>query len=286
MEKFNQKDLQRYIEVGIEEDLNGKDDYSSMASIPRDQLSTATFLIKDEGILCGLAIAAEIFNYLDSDISFEPIMADGDKVKYGDIVASVKGNTREILKGERLVLNTMQRLSGVSSLSYKFAEAVKEYKVKILDTRKTTPGLRFLEKWAVRVGGCENYRTGLYDWIMLKDNHINAAGSITKAVHRVQEFLKGKNLNLDMTVEVATMDELNELLKISGVRRVMLDNFEVDLLEKAVNLIDGKMEVEASGGINLDTIKAVAATGVDYISVGALTHSAPILDISLNFEDL
>ncbi len=282
-EIFDKKELLQFIEKGLEEDLAGQGDHSGNASIPENQTSKAEFLVKDEGILCGLAFANAVFNYLDEDIVFSALVEDGTEVHYGDIVARVEGNTREILKGERLILNTMQRLSGVSTLSRKFAEAVKETDVKILDTRKTTPGMRFLEKWAVRTGGSYNYRTGLYDWIMLKDNHINGAGGITNAVAGVKKYLKENNLDLDMTVEVTNLDELREVLSLEGVRRVMLDNFSTELLGEAVQIVNGKIETEASGGITLETVREKALTGVDFISVGALTHSAPILDISLNF---
>ncbi|HEB62224.1 MAG TPA: carboxylating nicotinate-nucleotide diphosphorylase, partial [Bacteroidetes bacterium] len=222
-----------------------------------------------------------IFEYLDPDVEFEILKNDGSIVAYGDVAFTVKCNTRTLLKGERLVLNIMQRLSGISTISSEFAFEVQDLPVKILDTRKTTPLLRPLEKWAVRIGGCYNYRDGLYDWIMIKDNHIDAAGGIKNAIDRVQKYLKEKNLDLGITIEVRNLVELNEVLERGGVTRIMLDNFELAILKEAVCTIDKRYETEASGGVTLQTIRDIAETGVDYISVGALTHSAGILDLSL-----
>ncbi len=277
--------LQAFIRRGLEEDLAARGDVTSKACIPEDQVSYGKFLIKDSGILSGISIAELIFKTIDPEIKFETLIEDGQAVSYGDICATVEGNSRNILKGERLALNTMQRLSGISTLSRKYAAAVTDLDVKILDTRKTTPGIRFLEKWAVAIGGCYNYRDGLYDWVMIKDNHVNASGGITAAVHNALAYLKEHNLELDITVEVQSIDEVKELMKLDGIRRVMLDNFELVLLREAIALVDGKYETEASGGVNLNTVRDIALTGVDYISVGALTHSAPNFDISLNFVD-
>lgn len=283
-QELNQEELLAFIKRGIQEDV-GEGDHTSMACIPVNKTSTGEFLIKENGIVCGLEVAGEIFSYLDPEIEFTQLMRDGAQVLVGDIVATIQGNSRTILKGERLALNTMQHLSGICSLSRRFADEVSGLDVTILDTRKTTPGLRFLEKWAVRKGGCENYRNGLYDWIMLKDNHIQAAGSITDAVRKVNQYLDENKLDRDITVEIQNLKELDEVLQLSGVRRVMCDNFEIPLLEKAVKITGDKIETEASGGVTLNTVRDIAMTGVDFISVGALTHSAPNFDISLNFID-
>jgi len=261
--KLDKRLLKSFIKRALNEDVKDGD-HTSRACIPARQKNRAKLLVKDKGVLAGVEIAREIFTYLDPKAKLEVILDDGSPAKYGDISYYLTCNSQALLMGERLALNLMQRLSGVATLSRKFAEATKKYDVTILDTRKTTPLLRFLEKWAVTVGGCSNYRDGLYDRIMIKDNHITAAGSITQA-----------------TVEVRNMKELREVLKLSASPRVMLDNFETDEMVKAVKLVKGRLEVEASGGIKLNTVRAVAATGVDFISVGALTHSAQSLDLSL-----
>jgi nicotinate-nucleotide pyrophosphorylase (carboxylating) len=209
---------------------------------------------------------------------------DGTDVCPGDIAFEVTSNAQIILKAERLILNTMQRLSGVSTMSSRFAVEVEDLPVKILDTRKTTPLMRFLEKWAVRIGGCTNYRDGLYDWIMIKDNHHDACGGLTKAIQRVHEYLKEKNLDLGITVEVRNLVELSEVLQVGGVTRIMFDNFEIPILREAVAMVGDKFETEASGGITLNKVRKYAETGVDFISVGALTHSAGSLDLSLKIK--
>lgn len=283
--KLNKRELRSFIKRALHEDVKDGD-HTSRACIPARQKNRAKLLVKDKGVLAGVEIAQEIFTYLDPKAKLEVLMDDGTPAKYGDISYYLTCNSQALLMGERLALNLMQRLSGVATLSRKFAEATKKYDVTILDTRKTTPLLRFLEKWAVTVGGCSNYRDGLYDRIMIKDNHITAAGSITAAVGKVERYLKRNKKSLDMTVEVRTMKELREVLKLEKSKpRVMLDNFEVDQMKKAVQLVKGRLEVEASGGIKLNTVKAVAATGVDFVSVGALTHSARSLDLSLKIID-
>ncbi len=278
--KLDKRKLQSFIKKALEEDVKDGD-HTSRACIPSRQKSRAKLLVKDKGVLAGVAIAKEIFTYLDPKAKIEVIKDDGAVAKYGDISFYLTCNSQALLMGERLALNVMQRLSGVATLSRKFHNATKKYDVTILDTRKTTPLLRFLEKWAVTVGGCSNYRDGLYDRIMIKDNHVEAAGSITKAVQKATKYLKKSGLNLDMTVEVRNRKELKEVLALKGTPRVMLDNFELKDMEKAVKLVGDRLEVEASGGIKLNNVKAVAATGVDFISVGALTHSAQSLDLSL-----
>ncbi len=282
--KLDNRKLKAFIKKALEEDVRDGD-HTSQACIPKRQKSKAKLLVKDKGVLAGVAIAKEIFTYLDPKAKIDVIMDDGTAATYGDIAFYLTCNSQALLKGERLALNLMQRLSGVATLSRKFAKATKSYDVTILDTRKTTPLLRFLEKWAVTVGGCSNYRDGLYDRIMIKDNHVEAAGSITQAVKKVQRYLKKSNLNLDMTVEVRNHKELKEVLALNANPRVMLDNFSIEDMKKAVKLIGDRLEVEASGGIKLNNVKAVAATGVDFISVGALTHSAQSLDLSLKIID-
>lgn len=272
--------LQEYIVQGLEEDVKDGD-HTSLACIPAKQNSRAKLLVKDDGVLAGVAIAEAIFKHLDPNASLEIKINDGEEVKYGDIAFYLECNSQALLKGERLALNTMQRLSGVSTLSRKFVKEVEGLDVKILDTRKTTPLLRFLEKWAVAVGGCTNYRDGLYDWIMIKDNHIDAAGSITDAIKKVNKYLKDNELDLGITVEVRNLLELKEVIDTGNVTRIMLDNFEVKEIEKALRIIDGKFESEVSGGVQLNVVRRLAETGVNYISVGALTHSASSLDLSL-----
>ncbi len=269
-----------FIETALKEDV-GEGDHTSNACIHKDAVSKAKLLVKDYGVIAGVELAKMIFEYIDPDVEFDILKKDGSIVAYGDIAFTVKCNTRTLLKAERLVLNTMQRLSGISTVSSEFALEVSDLPVKILDTRKTTPLLRPLEKWAVRIGGCYNYRDGLYDWIMIKDNHIDAAGGITNAIDRVQKYLKEKDLDLGITIEVRNLVELNQVLDKGGVTRIMLDNFELAILKEAVCTIDKRYETEASGGVTLQTVRDIAETGVDYISVGALTHSAGILDLSL-----
>ncbi len=280
MSSLNQYKLDRFIIEALHEDIMDGD-HTSLSCIPQAQKSRARLLVKDNGVISGIAIARRIFTYLDPEAVIDIQIPDGSTVEYGDEAFYVSCHSQALLMGERLALNTMQRLSGISTLSRAFAQEVKGYPVTILDTRKTTPLLRFLEKWAVEIGGCSNYRDGLYDRIMIKDNHVDAAGSITKAVERVQSYLKANKKELDMTIEVRNMKELQEVLSLSVKARVMLDNFTIDDTYEAVKVVNKRVEVEASGGIELNNVKSVAATGVDYISVGALTHSAQSLDLSL-----
>lgn len=272
--------LKQYIIDALYEDVQDGD-HTSQACIPEHQISKAKLLVKDNGIIAGVEIARQIFTYLDPNASLEVILDDGNPIEYGDISFYLTCNSQALLKGERLALNTMQRLSGIATLSRAFASEVAGYPVTILDTRKTTPLLRFLEKWAVVVGGCSNYRDGLYDRIMIKDNHVDAAGSITAAVSRVTSYLKEKDLDLGMTVEVRNFEELEEVLLLDAKPRVMLDNFTTEQMIEAVEIVNDRLEVEASGGIKLNNVKEIAATGVNFISVGALTHSAQSLDLSL-----
>lgn len=272
--------IHRFIVEALAEDV-GPGDFTGEATIPADKRDTARLLVKDVGVLAGVEVAQLIFEHVDPTCTFEQKMNDGDLMHHGDEAFYVNCNTRALLLAERLVLNTMQRMSGIATLANRYKFEVEDLPVKILDTRKTTPNLRFLEKWAVRLGGCENYRDGLYDRIMIKDNHVDAAGSITKAIERVQAFFAENNMLLPITVEVRNLVELMEVLEIGQVDRIMLDNFDLPILKEAVAHVNGRYETEASGGINLQTIRDVALTGVDYISVGALTHSAVSLDLSL-----
>ncbi len=277
---INKRQLTWFIKHGIAEDVRDGD-HTSNACINKNQESQGHLLIKDTGVLAGVDIARAIFTYLDKSVVFEKVIDDGKDVKPGDIAFNLRCNSRALLMGERLALNTMQRLSGIATISRLYAREVKDLPVTILDTRKTTPLLRFLEKYAVHIGGCANYRTGLYDRIMIKDNHIKAAGSITAAIELTQEYLQIQNKSMDMTVEVRTFEELIELLSLDVKTRIMLDNMSITDMAKAVAMIDKKQEVEASGGVTLKKLRAIALTGVDYISVGALTHSAGSLDMSL-----
>jgi nicotinate-nucleotide pyrophosphorylase (carboxylating) len=280
MPHIDQELLQQFIIDGLYEDIH-EGDHTSLACIPADDRTHARLLVKAEGVIAGIAVAEAIFKHVDPTSTVDIRLQDGHDVKYGDVAFYVECNSQALLKAERLVLNTMQRLSGVATLSSRFAFEVGDLPVKILDTRKTTPLMRFLEKWAVTVGGCQNYRTGLYDWIMIKDNHVDACGSHTEAISKVHEYLKANQLDLGITVEVRNLVELEEVLTKGGITRIMFDNFEVPILREAVAHVNHRFETEASGGVTLHTVRKIAETGVDYISVGALTHSAGTLDLSL-----
>jgi len=276
----DEKILTDFIDNALHEDVR-EGDHTSLACIPKDARNRAKLLVKDAGVISGIEFAKHVFKRLDETATFDVFIEDGSSVSFSDIAFEVECNAQALLKGERLVLNTMQRMSGVSTLSNRFKFEVEDLPVKIIDTRKTTPLMRFLEKWAVTLGGCHNYRHGLYDWIMIKDNHIDACGGISKAINRVAEYQKENNLNLNVTVEVRNLIELYEVLETGKITRIMLDNFDLPLLEEAVEIIGDQFETEASGGVNIHTVRKIAKTGVQYISVGALTHSAPTLDMSL-----
>ena len=284
MDQLDDKYFDWFISKALKEDIE-EGDHTSNACIDADDRSRAKLLVKDHGTIAGVDLAERIFKHVDANFIFEKHFEDGDAVNFGDIVFHVEGNTRNLLKTERLVLNSMQRLSGIATLSHRFAFEVGDLKAKILDTRKTTPLLRPLEKWAVEIGGCTNYRDGLYDWIMIKDNHVEASGGIKEAISDVHKYLKENKLDLGITVEVRNLVELHEVLEIGGVTRIMLDNFETTLMKEAVATIDGKFEVEASGGVTLHSVRKIAQTGVDFISTGAITHSAGILDLSLKIVE-
>lgn len=275
--------IEDFIVRALAEDI-GDGDHTSLACIPADDRSTARLLVKDPGILAGMAIAERIFAQVDPSSTFTPHKKDGQYVNYGDIAFDIECNTQSLLKAERLVLNTMQRMSGIATLSNRFVFEIEDLPVKILDTRKTTPLIRFLEKWAVRLGGCLNYRDGLYDRIMIKDNHIDACGSIHQAIEQTVTYQKDKGLSLPVTVEVRNLVELYEVLETGQVDRIMLDNFELPILAEAVATINNRYETEASGGVNIHTVRKIGQTGVQFISIGALTHSAVSLDLSLKVD--
>lgn len=283
LEGISEEQLQDFIKKGLEEDVNDGD-HTSLACIDPLIRDTAFLYSKDEGVIAGIPIAERIFKHLDPEATINVKLPDGSAVHYKDVVFELTCNSQALLKGERLALNLMQRLSGIATMSDRFVAEIEGTQVTILDTRKTTPLLRFVEKYAVRVGGCTNYRDGLYDRIMVKDNHIDACGSITKAIEKVNQYLTENNLDLKSTVEVRNLVELSEVLEAGSVDRIMLDNFELPLLREAVQMIGSRFESEASGGVNLFTVREIAKTGVNFISVGALTHSAGSLDLSLKVQ--
>lgn len=278
--QITDQQIEEFIVAGLYEDVR-EGDHTSLATIPADSRSHAVLKIKDYGVLAGVELAQHIFKYVDPTSKVTIHKTDGTDVLYGETAFEVEGSTRALLQAERLVLNTMQRMSGIATLSSRFAFEVGDLPTKVLDTRKTTPLIRFLEKWAVKIGGCENYRWGLYDWIMIKDNHVDAAGGIRAAIERAHAYQQEKGLNLGITVEVRNLVEVHEVLDIGGVTRIMFDNFEIPILAEAVATVEGRFETEASGGITLYSIRKYAHTGVNYVSAGALTHSAQPLDLSL-----
>jgi len=272
--------LTTFIDNAFAEDI-GDGDHSSLACIPENATGKVQLIVKEEGIIAGIDVALAIFQHLDPDVKIERFLKDGMAIKPGDIAFTVEGKTRTILKTERLILNVMQRMSGIASRTRAYVDKLEGLKTKVLDTRKTTPCNRLLEKAAVKIGGGENHRMGLYDMIMLKDNHIDFAGGIEKAIKSVHQYLSKLDKDLRIEVEVRSIDELKEVLRVGGIHRIMLDNFDVETSKKAVSMINGAYETESSGNITLETIRSYAETGVDYISVGALTHHIKSLDLSL-----
>jgi nicotinate-nucleotide pyrophosphorylase (carboxylating) len=273
-------ELELLITNAIREDV-GAGDYSSLACIPASAEGKAKLLVKEDGIIAGVAFAKMIFHYVDANLQLEIRIEDGANVKKGDVVFYVSGSSQSILKAERVVLNSMQRMSAIATKTNEYVQLLKGTKTKILDTRKTTPGFRAPEKWAVKIGGGENHRFALYDMIMLKDNHIDFAGGITLAIAKTKDYLKANNLDLKIIVEARDLDEIKEILKSDGVHRILIDNFNYDDTRKAVALIGNKCQTESSGNINETTIRNYADCGVDYISSGALTHSVANMDLSL-----
>ncbi len=272
--------IEELIELAIKEDI-GDGDHSSQSCIPESAQGKVHLLVKEPGIIAGIEVAEKIFKKIDPQIKIENFIKDGTTVKPGDIAFTVEGKVWTLLKTERLVLNVMQRMSGVATRTNEYVKRLDGLHTKVLDTRKTTPGLRVLEKAAVKIGGGENHRMGLFDMVMLKDNHIDFAGGIEKAIGAVKAYLKEKNRDLRIEVEVRDFDELNEVIRVGGIHRIMLDNFDIPQTKAAVELIAGRYETESSGGITMDTLRDYAECGVDYISVGALTHHIKSLDMSL-----
>ena len=275
-----EKEIDLIIENAIREDV-GSGDHSSLACIPAEAKGKAKLLVKDKGILAGVDFALQVFKYVDPNLKIEVLIKDGKTIERGDIAFYVEGSSQSILKAERLVLNAMQRMSAIATKTNFFVQKLEGTNTKILDTRKTTPGIRALEKWAVKIGGGENHRFALYDMVMLKDNHIDFAGGITKAINKTKDYLKANQLDLKIIVEARNLKEIEEILESEGVYRILIDNFNYEDTRQAVKLINGKCLTESSGGITLDTAMKYAECGVDYISSGALTHSVYNLDLSL-----
>jgi nicotinate-nucleotide pyrophosphorylase (carboxylating) len=272
--------LQQIINNAFTEDI-GPGDYSTLSTIDASAEGKAVLKIKEDGILAGMHVAEIIFKTMQPDIMFTAFKKDGDSMKYGEIAFEVNAKVHTILKCERLVLNAMQRMSGIATLTHKYVEQLKDYKTKLLDTRKTTPNFRLLEKEAVRIGGAVNHRFGLYDMIMLKDNHIDYCGGIEKAINKAYDYVQQNKLGIKIEVETRSIEDVQKVMAVGKVDRIMLDNFSPEKITEALKLIDGKYETEASGGINYDNIKMYAATGVDYISSGAIIHQAKSVDLSL-----
>lgn len=275
--------LKTFIQIALEEDVR-EGDHTSLACIPKEASGHAKLLIKEDGILAGLPVAIAVFSEVDSNLEMDIFMDEGDVMKKGDIAFKVSGSAISILTAERLVLNCMQRMSGIATLTNQYVKAIQGTHTQVIDTRKTTPGIRLLEKYAVTVGGGANHRMGLYDMIMIKDNHVDFSGGIAQAVERTHKYLKDKGLDLRIEVETRNLDEVRQVLEAGGIHRIMLDNYTPEDMKVAVALINGQYETEASGGIKLNTIRSYAETGVDFISVGALTHSATSLDLSLKAD--
>ncbi|WP_330443407.1 carboxylating nicotinate-nucleotide diphosphorylase [Flavobacterium sp. C4GT6] len=275
-----QKELDIIITNAIREDV-GDGDHSSLACIPATATGRAKLLVKDNGILAGVDFAKQVFAYVDPNLEIEVFLQDGTAVKYGDVAFHVSGSSQSILKAERLVLNAMQRMSAIATKTKKYVDILEGTGTKVLDTRKTTPGIRAIEKWAVKIGGGENHRFALYDMVMLKDNHIDFAGGITQAITKTHEYLKANNLDLKIIVEARDLDEVREIIANPGVHRILLDNFDYKQTREAVEVIGNYCQTESSGGINEDTMRHYADCGVNYISSGALTHSIYNLDLSL-----
>lgn len=272
-------DLIPFLERAFAEDI-GDGDHTTLSSIPADAIGTSRLIIKEAGVVAGVAIAHEVFAYFDPDLTVTDYIADGSEVKPGDVVFDVTGRIQSLLQTERLMLNIMQRMSGIATTTRRYVKALEGTGTRVLDTRKTTPGMRLLEKEAVRLGGGVNHRVGLYDMILLKDNHVDFAGGIRQAIERANAYLKAHNKQLDIEIEVRSLEELEIVLQTGGIQRIMLDNFDLATTRKAVERIGGRFESESSGGITFDTLRSYAECGVDFISVGALTHSVKSLDIS------
>ena len=280
MEKTYEPFVDKLIELAIAEDI-GDGDHTSLSSIPAGERGRMKLLVKQAGVLAGVEIAERVFRRLDPTVTFERILRDGDRVQPGDIAFYVEGSLIALLQSERVILNIMQRMSGVATQTAEYADALKGLKTKVLDTRKTTPGMRVLDKMAVKIGGGENHRIGLFDMILLKDNHIDFAGGIAKALAGARAYLKEKHKDLKIEIEVRTLEDIDEGFAAGGADRIMFDNFSVEQTRQAVKKVAGRAETESSGGITLENLRAYAECGVDYVSVGALTHQIKSLDMSL-----
>lgn len=268
------------IKLAFAEDI-GDGDHTTLCCIPETAMGKSRLIVKEDGVLAGVDMAERIFHYFDPELRMEVFIRDGAEVKKGDVAFTVEGKTRSLLQTERLVLNVMQRMSGIATTTRKYVKALEGTKTRVLDTRKTTPGMRMMEKEAVRIGGGVNHRIGLFDMILLKDNHVDFAGGIRQAITRAHDYLKEKGKNLKIEIEVRNFDELKQALEVGGIDRIMLDNFNTEDTRKAVEMINGRYETESSGGITFETLRSYAECGVDFISVGALTHSVKSLDMSL-----
>lgn len=273
------EDLIPFLQRAFAEDI-GDGDHTTLSCIPADAIGTSRLIIKEDGVVAGVEVAREVFRYFDPELKVTTFINDGSEVKYGDVVFEVTGKVQSLLQTERLMLNIMQRMSGVATTTRKYMKELEGTKTRVLDTRKTTPGMRLLEKEAVRLGGGVNHRIGLYDMILLKDNHVDFSGGIANAINRCKAYLKEKGKTLKIEIEVRSLHELEQVMAMGGVDRIMLDNFDLETTRKAVERIGGLYETESSGGITFKTLRAYAECGVDYISVGALTHSVKSLDIS------
>jgi nicotinate-nucleotide pyrophosphorylase (carboxylating) len=282
---LSEENLQAFISAAVKEDI-GTGDHSSLAAIPATAENTAKLIIKEDGILAGIALAKKILYHFDSSLEITQYIDDGTQIEKGDIAFNVSGNARTILGAERLLLNCMQRMSGIATYTANLKKRIEGTKAQLLDTRKTTPNFRIAEKWAVQIGGGKNHRYGLFDMVMLKDNHIDFAGGIEAAINATVQYLKANNLNLKIEVETRNLAEVKEVIRVGKIDIIMLDNMPPNVIMEALKLINGQFETEASGGITEETILPIAQTGVDYISVGALTHSAPSMDMSLKATQL
>ena len=277
---FNEDLTNELLDLAFREDI-GDGDHSSLSSIPANSLGTARLLVKDQGIIAGLDIAAKVFTRIDPDLKIDQLLNDGDQVIEGNIAFTVSGSVHSILKSERLVLNIMQRMSGIATRTAEYVRKLEGRETRVLDTRKTAPGLRILDKEAVRIGGGLNHRMGLYDMIMLKDNHIDFAGGIEKAINKTREYLSNNGMDLKIEIEARSLTDVQEILRVGGIHRILLDNFGISQTREAVKLINGRFETESSGMITLENLRDYAECGVDFISVGALTHQVRGLDLSL-----
>lgn len=280
MNFLHHPETDRIIRDALREDI-GNGDHTTLSTVPEGHIASARCIIKDTGVLAGIDLAERIFELVDPRLKMQRLMKDGDQASFGEEAFHVKGDPRSILQAERIVLNFMQRMSGIATVSRKVSSAIADLPCQVLDTRKTTPLIRHMEKWAVHIGGATNHRFGLYDMVMIKDNHIDYAGGITAAVKACQEYLKQNELDIKIEVETRNFDEIREALEVGGVDIIMLDNMSLDMMREAVEIIGGRAKTEASGGVKPENVREIALTGVDFISMGYLTHSAPSLDISL-----